>query len=336
MYKHIIILLLGIALMPVFFGAGVSSASDRLGCLTCHGYPGFVTPEKAGKFKVLHIDEQKHLSSPHAKVDCRQCHISVNKIPHAEETGVDCTTKCHLNDKNNILTAKSSLSDYHKEEKFAIIKLGDKSSCRACHPLYPHANNVKLRAFINMHSGFLVCQVCHLKKDDFSALTYEWNAPESVEFRGNPYGTFKKHETEEKPDGTNVMTRILKVFSSDDKSQAVKKTVFSISRIAVFSEYQGNNKIILNDEDAARAKEFTEKEKNLNPAAKEKELQYFHKSVVKKEVSMSCEECHSPNGILDLKKLGFTETRINDLQYLNIKHLATRYGVFYLPNLFGH
>ncbi len=129
-------------------------AVDKGGCLICHRYPGLVRLEKTGEFKVLHIDEEKHLASPHGKVDCRKCHSQVVEIPHTGNTNVECTTTCHFDDKEKIMAMNSSLSAYHKSEKFAITSLEDKSSCRVCHPLYPHSKNNKVRGipFINISS----------------------------------------------------------------------------------------------------------------------------------------------------------------------------------------
>ncbi len=284
---------------------------------------------------MLHIDEEKHLNSPHGKVDCRQCHIQINRIPHTDETDVDCTTRCHFEDKEKIVAMKPSLSTFHKEERFAITSLEDKTSCRVCHPLYPHSRNIKTRALVNMHTGFMLCEVCHLKKENLDNLTYEWKSPESVEFTGDPYGTHQKHETAKNRRAENVISRMLRIFSSEEKLPKETKTEYSISRIAIFSVVEDEKRILINTRDNDRAKEFRAREKNLSPEDKEKELKYFHKDIAKKEISVACNECHSPDGILNYEKLGFDEKKTKDLQYLNIKSLVTKYDVFYLPNLFG-
>ena len=335
--KYIFAILLIITGYLVLNGTDVSLAVDRLGCLTCHGYPGFVKLEKPDRFKVLHIDEGKHLNSPHGKVDCRQCHTLINKIPHTGETGVECTTKCHLEDKEKIMAMKSSLSTFHKEERFAITRLQDDSSCRVCHPLYPHSKNIKMRAFINMHAGFMTCEVCHLKKENLKDLIYEWKSPEHVEFSGGPYGTYNERERGATQKPASLITRMLRIFSSQENQRGGgQKNEYSISRIAAFSEEKNGKRILMNTQDVGKAIKFKESEKSLNPEKKEKELEYFHKDIIKKEISTACQECHSPNGILDFQKLGFDEARAKDLQYLNIKNLVTKYDVFYLPNLFGH
>lgn len=315
----------------------VCFAIDRLGCLTCHKYPGLVKAEKPDKFKVLHIDEGKHLNSPHGKVDCRKCHTQVVKVPHTGETGVECTAECHLEDKEKIMAMKSSLSTFHKEEKFAVTSLYDDSSCRVCHPLYPHSKNIKMRAFINMHTGFMTCEVCHLKKENLKDLIYEWKVPERVEFSGGPYGTHNESEVAKTRESENLISRMLRIFPSQkNQSRGARETEYFISRIAVFSVEKGEKRILINTWDTRKAIAFKAGEKSLNQEEKEKALQYFHKDIAKKEISVACNECHSPTGILDFKKLGFEEKKIKDLQYLNIKSLVTKYDVFYLPNLFGH
>jgi hypothetical protein len=73
----------------------------------------------------------------------------------------------------------------------------------------------------------------------------------------------------------------------------------------------------------------------MTPQEKKKQLKYFHRDIEKEEVNLACNECHSPEGILDFERLGFDPKRTKDLQYMNLKSLVTKYDVFYLPNLFG-
>jgi hypothetical protein len=309
-------------------------ASDRLGCLMCHRYPGLVKLEKPNTFKVLHIDEEKHLASPHGKVDCRQCHMSVNRIPHTGETGVECTERCHLEDKAKISQTKVTLSAYHRDEKFAITSLTDKSSCRACHPLYPHSENHKVRAILNMHTGYLVCEVCHLKKDGLQKLTYEWKKPEHFKYIGQPYGTHEKREKKASRTEKGVISSMLRLFS-DENDHKDQKHEYLLSRIAVFTAENGKKKIVINTRDTARAKNYLTNEIHLNPAEKEEQMKYFHRDIARKEISVACDDCHSKDGMLDFEKLGFNAKRAKDLQYMNIKSLVTKYDEFYLPNLFG-
>ncbi|HDK17151.1 MAG TPA: hypothetical protein ENG75_04335 [Nitrospirae bacterium] len=69
---------------------------------------------------------------------------------------------------------------------------------------------------------------------------------------------------------------------------------------------------------------------------KDKELEYFHKDIAKKEISIACSECHSLDGIMDYEKLGFDEKKARQLKTINIKGLITKYDIFYLPQMLYH
>jgi hypothetical protein len=262
--------------------------------------------------KVLHIDEKKYLNSAHGKFRCRKCHTTIWKVPHTGETSVDCTTECHQKDAEKILADKDYLRTIHKKEQSFIVRLADNSSCRVCHPLYPHSDNEFVRALLNMHTGFMLCDVCHIKRGKFKHLAYEWHDTENAEFSGEPFGTYYNPHT----------------------SQANPSEHF-ISRIAVFASVKGKKRALMNTWDTAKADEFMLKEKNLNPDEKNKALAYFHQDIEKKEISVACDECHSSHSILNFSKLGFDQKKTGHLIYLNLKGLVTKYKTFYFPNLFG-
>jgi hypothetical protein len=319
----------------VVFKPPATHAVDGYGCLTCHRYPGLVKLEKSGAFKVFHVDEEKQLASPHGEVDCRECHIEVNQIPHTDLTGVDCTTRCHLEDREKIDTSKPALTMFHRDERFTITKVDDESSCRVCHPLYPHSTDHKVRAILNMHTGYLLCDVCHLKKEDIQNIMFDWKEPGHFEFTGKPYGTHEKRTVELKGEPENVITKMLKIFSKENKEGKTHRTEHLLSRIAAYSVENGQKKLLINTGDSGKAEEYMDKEKTLLSEEKANELEYFHRNIARKEVSVACNDCHAPEGILDFKQLGFNEKRVKDLEYMNIKSLVTKYDVFYLPNLFG-
>ena len=295
--------------------AANSFALDEGGCLTCHQFPGLVRLEKADGIKVLHIDETQYFNSPHGKLRCIKCHTTVAKVPHTGETHVDCTTECHKGnkgDKEKKLPANYSFSGFHKKEQSFIASLRDESSCRVCHSLYPHSNNNLVRGFLNLHAGFMFCEVCHIKRNKFDKLSYEWESSESAEYVGKPFGTFYNPQTKK-----------------------ARKDEHFISRIAAFATEKGKKRPLLNTWDTAEAKAFVKKEKRLKADEKEKALDRFHVDIEKKEISVACNECHSINSILNFHELGFDEKQTKDLIYLNIKGLVTKYKTFYLPHLFG-
>ncbi len=287
-------------------------AADEAGCLTCHKYPGLAIHDKSNKLQALHIDEKKYIESTHGAFACKECHTKIVKVPHTGVSEVDCTTECHLNDKDEILAQTTSLNNFHNNEQFYITDLKDRSSCGVCHPLYPHNENNNVRAFLNLHTGFMLCEVCHIKKDKFDNLSYEWMGSENAVFSGKPFGTHFNPEL----------------------GKASKSNNF-ISRVAVFVTKEGKKQLLINTWDVAKAKAYLKTEKSLKPDEKARRLDIFHKDIAKKEISVACNECHSEKSILDYKKLGFDEKKIKDLIYLNIKGLVTKYKVFYFPNLFG-
>ena len=294
--------------------ANSALALDEGGCLTCHQYPGLVRIAKPNGLKALHIDETKYFNSPHGKLQCIQCHTTIVKVPHTGETKVDCTTKCHKGvkgDKEKKLPENYSLKGFHKDEQSFIADLKDESSCRVCHHLYPHSDNTLVRGFLNLHAGFMFCEVCHINRKKFKNLTYEWESSENAEFRGTPFGTFYNPQTKK-----------------------AHKDKHFISRIAAFAQHNGKKRLMTNVWDTEKAKAYVKKENKIKPDEKEKELAYFHKDIEKKEISVACNECHSSKSILDFNKLGFSKKQTKDLIYLNIKGLVTKYKTFYLPHLF--
>ena len=304
------------AILLIFSGylfSGISScfATDEGGCLTCHRYPGLVRLEESGEFRVLHIDEAKYMSSPHGKIDCRKCHSKIVKVPHTGETDVDCTTTCHLEEKDKELVKNFPLSTIHKKEQSFITRLDDDTACRVCHPLYPHSENKLVRGLVNMHTGFMYCEVCHIKRAKLKNTSYDWADTENADFSGEPFGTY-----------------------FNPRTRTAHKSEHYISRIGIFSKENGKKQVLMDSEDTLKAKEFLAKEERLKPDEKEKQLSYFHRIIEKKEISVACNECHSTKSILDFHQLGFDEKKKKNLMYLNVKGLVTKYKEFYFPHLF--
>ena len=122
-----------------FLFLGKTLALDEGGCLTCHQYPGLVRVDEKNNLKALHIDEAMYFNSLHGTLRCKQCHTTIVKIPHTDETAVDCTSQCHKGnkgDKEKKIPDNYSLKGFHKNEQSFIASLQDDSSCRVC-PFIP-------------------------------------------------------------------------------------------------------------------------------------------------------------------------------------------------------
>ena len=309
MLRQVISISLVVGICLLFLGTSKCFGLDEDGCLTCHQYPGLVRLEKGDGIKVLHIDEKRYFTSPHGKLRCRQCHTVISKVPHTGETTTDCTTACHQDDAAKI--RNYPLKTLHRKEQSYIVSLGDESSCRTCHPIYPHSENQLVRAFLNMHTGFMFCEVCHIDRSKINHLVYDWKNSENADFSGEPFGTYFNPRT----------------------NKAHKADEHFISRIAVYSIDGGEKKDLINVEDAEAAKKFMAAKKKLAPALVKEKLTFFHRDVEREKISVACNECHSTDSILDFKKLGFDEKKTKHLIYINIKGLVTKYKVFYFPRI---
>ena len=80
------------------------------------------------------------------------------------------------------------------------------------------------------------------------------------------------------------------------------------------------------------AKDYVKIRDQLNPEQREGVTKRFHVDILPK--GPQCQACHSTNGRLDYKALGFSAKRIVDIEELNIKGIITKYDEFYLPDLF--
>jgi hypothetical protein len=297
----------------LFCHATISAfAMDQGGCLTCHRYRGLVKFEKPAHFKGLYIDEERFLKSVHGTTDCRRCHTKIVAVPHTGKTEVDCNSACHRSRKEYMRAKNYPLKDFHKNEQSAIISFRDASSCRVCHPAYPHTANVMVRALLNMHTLHMTCEVCHIKREEFDNLLYEWVESEHIPF-----------------------TSELDKVQEGAETARVEKTGVLATRIAVFAADKETKWRIMNTRDAEKASEFMVTEQNLRQAEREKKLRYFHRDIARKGISVACDECHSQNSILNFSALGFDRKEANNLIHLDLKGLVTKYETFYFPDLFG-
>jgi hypothetical protein len=181
--------------------------------------------------------------------------------------------------------------------------------CYICHSDYPHSKNKKVRALLNMHSQFVVCETCHIEAKEGVNFTYKWYNP----FRENPKGPF--FGTSYNPD----TGRLVKV---EDK----------FSKIAPYRLKAEELEALIQMQDAPLAKDYMKVRDRLTPFQRDNVKKKFHVNI--KPKGNEFKVCHSKEGILDYRKLDFSSNRIIDLQQLNVKGMMTKYEEFYIPNLF--
>jgi hypothetical protein len=186
----------------------------------------------------------------------------------------------------------------------------DKSpACFICHSDYPHSKNKKIRSILNMHTQFFVCESCHIKEKEGTGIFYKWYSP----FEENPQGPFF---------GT----------SYDPETGNLVQVKDEFSKIAAYFRTGIRLELAIQHQDAPLARDFMKVRDKLTPEQREGVKNQFHQNI--KPKGHECKACHSKQGILNFKRLGFSEKRTADLENLNITGMLTKYEQFYLPDLF--
>jgi cytochrome b subunit of formate dehydrogenase len=96
-------LLLKIMLVLIFmsillYSVSTPMAADVENCALCHQYSGLGRIDKDGKKRLFYINEDAYTHSVHGRLRCKDCHVKVEKFPHADIEKVNCATECHLDE----------------------------------------------------------------------------------------------------------------------------------------------------------------------------------------------------------------------------------------------
>jgi hypothetical protein len=182
-------------------------------------------------------------------------------------------------------------------------------TCYICHSNLPHNKTKKIRAMLNMHTNYVACETCHLKKNEGETVVYKWYSPVEKHPKGPFFGTAYDPDTGE-------------LEMVDDH----------FSKIAPFYEKNCKFTPIVHLQDAPMARDYVKIRDQLTPEQREGVTKRFHVDIIAK--GPACQTCHSTKGILDFKALGFSPKRTVDIEELNIKGIITKYDEFYLPDLF--
>jgi len=198
---------------------------------------------------------------------------------------------------------------FHHLVNYPEIPEDRRPVCFICHSKLPHSKTKKIRAMLNMHTNFFACETCHLEINPGESVTYKWYSPVEDNPKGPFFGTSYDPET-----GELVMV--------DDR----------FSKIAPF--YMKNGALVptIHMQQGEMARDYVKVRDQLTPEQREGITKKFHVDILPK--GPECQTCHASNGILDFKKLGFSQKRIVDLENLSIKGMITKYDEFYLPDLF--
>ncbi len=198
---------------------------------------------------------------------------------------------------------------FHNIVEYPQIPEKMRPVCYICHSTLPHSKSKKVRALLNMHTQFFVCETCHTKKRKGMSIVYKWYNPFDDNPKGPFFGTSYDSETGNLVEVEDQFSRIAPYFKKGDKLESA-----------------------LQLQDAPLARDYMRIRDKLTPEQRDNVKKKFHVNI--KPKGHECKECHTKKGILDFRKLGFAANRTVDLEQLNIAGMITKYKKFYLPNLF--
>jgi hypothetical protein len=198
---------------------------------------------------------------------------------------------------------------FHNIVDYPQLKETLRPVCYICHSDYPHSKSKKVRALLNMHTQFFVCETCHIEQKEGDKIVYTWYNPLEQYPKGPFYGTSYDPETGNLAEVEDQFSKIAPFFKRGEKLD---------SAIQV--------------QDAPLAKDYMKVRDRLTPDQRDNAKKKFHVNI--KAKGHECKACHEKKGLLDFRKLGFTANRVVDLEQLNITGMITKYETFYLPNLF--
>jgi hypothetical protein len=174
--------------------------------------------------------------------------------------------------------------------------------CINCHGPMSHSKTPRQRAFLNMHTLFMSCEVCHVQKQKGVAPThFGWMDLKTGQLCANP--TMAKGVWGEY--GAKIVP-----LDSNESSHAVVLT-----EEEVFSE------------------EFRKKMDKLDDPQKAVGNKFIHRRCIEKPVR--CTDCHDPNKtFLPYTSLGYSTERATFLIGSEVADVAMRHdSTFYMPKL---
>jgi hypothetical protein len=163
-----ILSLLIIAVFMFFINQKTDSphgARFKVSCKTCHSPKGWYLDKTIYSFD--HNKTSMKLSGQHARIDCRQCHVSLvfseaksncsdcHDDVHQGTTGLDCS-RCHTSESWLV----SNINQIHDVSRFPLLGAHRTADCNQCH---------KSENPVRFDVPGVECIDCH--KDDYLATT---------------------------------------------------------------------------------------------------------------------------------------------------------------------
>lgn len=166
--------------------------------------------------------------------------------------------------------------------------------CLKCHGNFCHKKSKDFRAYYNMHTFYIACETCHIRKKEGEKIVFKWFDDKSGDVVKELIGS-----------AGNYGAKIVPVKAGQ--------------RLDKFPEEELAIDFMKNQDT------YTEEEKKK---IQDQLMQHISKEPV------ACRECHQRRGYLNFKKLGYVATRSDELSGVAIVKMLLEYEEFYLPDVF--
>ncbi|HEW81141.1 MAG TPA: hypothetical protein ENH18_02095 [Nitrospirae bacterium] len=188
---------------------------------------------------------------------------------------------------------------FHITDKNLFRLEAEPSICLKCHGIYPHTKDNKILSFLNLHVGFMACEVCHVRKKFKGSNHYfAWVDLETGKRSMKAKGGYGKYDS-----------RIVPVKKVNGRHERLDKLI---------------DENFLNFYSSLEEKQYQTEHRE--------DLMLIHKDNLS-EKAVICLDCHKKDGYLNFSALGFSRSRINQLTSSEVSRMVGEYETFYIPRM---
>jgi len=306
-------------------------------CLMCHAanYSRVVVKEgdafKLGPAPGVDILKAARSVQRPTSAMCLRCHAAVGGGPNHKH-GVTPTKESDIHMAKGLHCVDCHTTRKHKTAGGADLKAQElpdvKVTCSNCHKGALHKG--EKADYLNMHTDRIACQTCHIpaaaRDPKFPTISErDWTKPVLNEKTGL-YGPTNKMVSNLAP--TYLWwNRVMKLPPEPVGSlKDPKSKIFpwKVTNYRVIADVETGHAIYIKagvyaitGDPGAAAKKGAEDAKQKYSGKWKGEVETMHLSmnhqVAPKAEALKCNACHSPTGVMDFKKLGYTEEQFKGL-----------------------
>jgi hypothetical protein len=197
------------------------------------------------------------------------------------------------------LRSEIGTGHFHVSDQPVSTNIETAPMCLRCHGNYCHNKSEEFRSYYNMHTFFMACETCHIRKEQDSTIQFRW---------------FDDRTGKE-----------LNAVKGQNENYGAKI-------VPVRPEGQGFERLDTFP-DEKLALDFLINKDRYAPEQKDNIKKQLMKPVSRKPII--CEECHCKEAYLNYKDLGYDANRSAELSRIEIVKMIKEYKDFKFPAIFG-